>query len=192
MFRFRLIILFYLSTILLSCRSTDSRIDSSAYSKFQNKGDELTNLAQATLLGNVGKAIQEGGTEYAVEFCNLKANSIIDSLNAVNNCIISRTSEKNRNPNNNLKNKSEKRIIQLMDSGMLHDTLIRAYNTITYYKPIKIGIEACLKCHGNTDTDIDTKTLQKISQLYPEDLATGYKLNDFRGMWKIEFSITEM
>jgi len=192
MLRSGLILLFSLSIIFLSCRSTVSRIDTSTYSNFQNKGDEITNITQATFLGNVGKAIQEGGAEYAVEFCNLKATSIVDSLNALNNCIISRISEKNRNINNKLKNKTEKKIIQLMATEIIQDTLIRSDNTITYYKPIKIGITACLKCHGNPDSDIDAVTLQKIKQLYPNDLATGYKLNDFRGIWKVEFSITDL
>ena len=48
-------------------------------------------------------------------------------------------------------------------------------------------MEACLKCHGNPDTQITEGTLAKIKELYPNDMATGYKLKDFRGAWKITF-----
>jgi len=47
---------------------------------------------------------------------------------------------------------------------------------------------ACLKCHGNIETDINVSTRNKLTELYPNDLATGYKLNEFRGLWKVEFS----
>jgi cytochrome c553 len=60
-------------------------------------------------------------------------------------------------------------------------------NDLVYYKPIRTGMPACLKCHGNTETDINAATKAKLNELYPNDLATGYKLNDFRGLWKVEF-----
>ena len=179
----------FAAVTIVSCNTPNTKIDSSTYSEFMNKGDEITNLAQATLLANVGKAIQTGGTVYAVEFCNLNASSIVDSLNVVNNCIISRVSEKNRNPENNLKNETEATIIKLMSEGNTKDTLISSENTLTYFKPIRTGLAACLKCHGNPGIDIDVATIQKINQLYPNDRATGYQLNDFRGMWKVKFSV---
>ncbi len=188
--KWSLIALIFIST-LVSCVNTSSEIDPPTYQEYTNRGDEITNLAQTILLSNVGKAIQSGGTKYAVEFCNLKASSIIDSLNIANSCSISRVSDKNRNPNNNIGNETEKLIFQLMNTEVTRDTLIRLKNTLTYYKPIKTALQACLKCHGNPSSDIDVVTLQKINQLYPNDKATGYHLDDFRGMWKVEFNIVE-
>ncbi len=46
---------------------------------------------------------------------------------------------------------------------------------------------ACLKCYGNTGNEIDPASLEKLNSFYPNDLATGYKLQDFRGLLKIEF-----
>ncbi len=187
--RLKLTSTIFLIIITFSCSNTVSRIDSGTYAEFQKKGDEITNLSQATLLGNVGKAIQIGGTEYAVEFCNLKASLIVDSLNAINKCTITRVSEKNRNPENFLKNEVEKQLIQKMKTGITTDTLIRSGNIITYYKPITTTLSACLRCHGHPGSDITPPTLEKIKTLYPNDLATGYNLNDFRGMWKVEFNL---
>ena len=182
---------FYLVLIIAAffLYSCNSKIDTETYSKYQKRGGEISNLAQSVLLANVGQAIQKGGPVHAVEFCNLKASLIIDSLNNVNNCVISRVSDKNRNPENNLKTGTDENIWSIFVKGATKDTVIQEHKKLIYYKPIKIALPACLKCHGETGSNIDSTTSEKIQNLYPADLATGYKINDFRGSWKIEFSI---
>lgn len=169
---------------LFSCFSN---IDSSTYSEIQKEGREVAAKAQTALLQNVGEAIQKGGSEYAVEFCNLKASSIIDSINQEFNCTISRVSDRNRNPNAALSSMQENEIWKIFHEGTLSDTIVQNNKNLIFYKPIKIGMPACLKCHGNPESDINLVTQQKLKDLYPNDLATGYSLNDFRGLWKIEF-----
>jgi hypothetical protein len=71
-------------------------------------------------------------------------------------------------------------------SANIKDTLIVSLGKATYYKPILIGMPTCLKCHGS-EKEIDSKTLEIINDRYPNDLAKGYKMGDFRGAWKIEF-----
>jgi Protein of unknown function (DUF3365) len=171
--------------LLWSC--SQSKLDDQTYSKFQARGNEISTLAQTTLLANVGQAIQQGGPEYAVVFCNLKASGIIDSLNEVNSCTIARDSEKNRNPENALKSAADKDLWEAFQNSTQSDTVVLSDNKIVYYKRITTAMPACLKCHGDTEVDINRVTLEKIQSLYPEDKATGYHLNDFRGLWKIEF-----
>ena len=174
-----------LIAVLISC---NSKTDSTTYTQIIKKGKEISNLSQATLLANVGKAIQKNGSEYAVEFCNLNASLIIDSLNMVGNCKISRVSVKNRNPENNIREKQEMLLWELFEKGMESDTVIWNKSSLYYYRPIRIALPACLKCHGNPELDINAKTMDKIQRLYPNDLATGYKINDLRGLWKIQFN----
>lgn len=181
----QILLLVFLVVISISC---NSKIDSTTYSQIIKKGNEISNLSQGTLLSNVGKAIQKNGPEYAVEFCNLKASSIIDSLNLVGNCKISRVSVKNRNPENKLEDKSEMILWELFEKGLKNDTVIRNKKDLIYYKPIRIALPACLKCHGIPESEINTATMDKIQRLYPDDLATGYKMNDLRGLWKIQFN----
>lgn len=171
--------------LLFSCKT---KIDNAIYAEFTQKGNEITNQAQSVLLANVAQAMQTGGPVYAVEFCNLKASSIIDSLNLANNCEISRVSLKNRHPENNLKTEEDKILWAIFEAGMVTDTLIQENKKLVYYKPIKTAMPACLKCHGAPGSDIDAATSEKLQKLYPNDLATGYQLNDFRGLWKIEFA----
>ena len=68
------------------------------------------------------------------------------------------------------------------------DTVLydRAHKPV-YYKPIRIGIETCLKCHGSRSQDIELVTLEKIDELYPTDNAVNYSMGELRGLWKIEF-----
>ena len=170
-----------------SCNQSSSKIDSKVYIEFQSRGEMVSNLSQVALLANVKKAMTKGGPIYALEFCNAHASSIIDSLNIANNCVISRVSAKNRNPKNGLINKTEKELWTLFQNNLAVDTLIQNKEKLIYYKPIKIALPACLKCHGNPGSEINSATFAKLEKLYPNDLAIGYKLNDFRGLWKIEF-----
>jgi len=172
----------------LACNSSRSKIDKLSYSEFQKKGNEITNLSQKVLLGKVGNAIRSGGPEFAVEFCNLSVSEIMDSLNQINNCIISRVSVKNRNPENGLKSDLEKELWAVFETNALNDTLIKTGGKLVYFKSIKTGMPACLNCHGMPGSEINSATLDKINQLYPKDLATNYQLNDFRGLWKVEFN----
>ena len=185
--------LYFAAFILLSCNSSSSKkesIDPELYSVYLKKGEDMANLAQSVLLSNVGRAIQKGGLEYAVEFCNINASEIIDSLNQSNDCIISRVSEKNRNPLNIIVNDEVKGLWNFYadkEINTVNDTIIQLAGNLVFYKPIWIGMPTCLKCHGVIGEEMDIRTHEKIQNLYPADLATGYKLNDFRGMWKIEF-----
>jgi hypothetical protein len=58
---------------------------------------------------------------------------------------------------------------------------------VEYYQPIVIGSGACLLCHGDPAKQISRETMSVIREHYPNDLATGYTMNDFRGVWKITF-----
>lgn len=173
--------------ILVFTIACSQSIDRETYEKYQKSGQEITGKVQAVLLSNVAKAMQTGGPEYAVEFCNLEAGSIVDSLNGEFNCTISRVSAKNRNPQNALNTRQEKEMWEHFVEQQLADTVVQSGDALVYYKAIKIGMPACLKCHGSFETDINAATKERLEELYPADLATGYQLKDFRGLWKIEF-----
>lgn len=182
---------YLLASVLCLLISCSSQIDSASYAEKKKLGNEISEKVQAVLLQNVAEAIQKEGVPYAVEFCNLNASSLIDSLNQEFNCKVTRISEKNRNPKSGLSNQKEKELWQVFMEGKQTDTLVQNNEHLVYYKPIRIALPACLKCHGNSGTDINTATQQKLKELYPTDLATGYQLNDLRGLWKIEFEKKE-
>ena len=56
-----------------------------------------------------------------------------------------------------------------------------------FLAPIVLGNPLCLQCHGTPGKDIAPETLAAIQKLYPDDKATGFKLGDLRGLWRITF-----
>lgn len=160
--------------------------------KYLKLGSEIATHTQAALLQAVQGAMASGGPAYAVDYCNIEALELKDSLSVLNNCTIQRLSLKYRNPAD--KPVSEIETQQLKTYERLHnegDTLAPTVHIVgdelEYYQPIMIGSGACLLCHGDPGAQIAPETMSTIDNLYPNDLATGYALNDFRGVWKITF-----
>jgi hypothetical protein len=150
-------------------------------------GDSITTQVQKVLLANVMQAMKEGGPVNAVSFCNVHAMPLTDSLAEEYNCLIQRVSDKYRNPAN-IPTITDLEILSRMSTanGMKPLTISEDGLTI-YYKPITIAMPSCLSCHGYVGKEIDGKTAEIIRQKYPNDLATGYKEGDLRGLWKITF-----
>ena len=59
-----------------------------------------------------------------------------------------------------------------------------ADGSAAYYSPIILGAP-WLEWHGNKDKDIQSSDYALISELYPQDLATGFEVGDLRGMWEV-------
>ncbi len=171
----------------VSCQQTTH--NEKEISALKNQADSIATVSQNVLLQNVAAAIQKGGTEYAVDFCHVKAIPITDSLSNELRVSIQRISDKNRNPENNLNTETDRSVFnEFKKKQELADTLLKTKDQYVYYKRINLAMPTCMKCHGNPTVDIEEKTLQKIKSLYPNDKAVGYKLNDFRGVWKIEIN----
>ena len=159
---------------------------------YRSTGREITGKAQDALFTHLGGAIRKGGVPFAVEYCNLKGITLVDSLDNTFNCTISRISEKSRNPQNALSGEVENTVwadFKKSDkkSG-LRDTVINLNGNVIYYKAITIEMPTCLSCHGIPGSDIQPETLAKIDKLYHADKARNYEMNELRGLWKIEFN----
>lgn len=148
-------------------------------------GDSISMEIQNVLLQNVGEAIQKGGTDYAVEFCNIQAMPLTDSIADHLNVYIQRLSDKNRNPANAIQTQMDSIAWEKIKSEKADFTEQDKNGEVYYYKPILIAMPTCIKCHGGK-TDITESTQKMIAQKYPDDKATGYQMGDLRGMWKIK------
>ena len=190
-FKFIIILPFLALLFIVSCQTKQQKsadlqntIDTSA---FLQQGDSIANLVQKVLLANVMQAMKSGGPGFAVTFCNEKAMPLTDSLAKAYNCVIQRVSDKYRNPLNKL-SETDAEIFKAVSASM-NPVLISENGQLIYYKPIKIAMPACLTCHGTAGKEMDPKTAEIIRQKYPDDLATGYKEGDLRGLWKITFPV---
>ena len=137
---------------------------------------------------NLMNAINTQGTEKAIEFCSTKAIVLTDSMSIAFNASIKRVSDKPRNPIN-MANDNETAFInelkQKISKGeKMTPKFTESDGKITGYFPIETNA-MCLQCHGSKDLDINPNVLKKIAQLYPKDLATGYKENQIRGIFVV-------
>lgn len=147
-------------------------------------------LSTKSILGkNLLGAIKSKGTAGAIEFCNTKAIHLTDSMSTQLNASIKRVSDRNRNPENTANEMELAYIHQvkavLANGGKPKPQLTDQGETLIGYYPI-VTNEMCLQCHGSTETDITPEALTKIQDLYPEDKATGYGVNELRGIWVVE------
>lgn len=192
-----LLITMTILTIAAACKnkteqSQDARVQTTPSEDYRKLGDSLSIIAQKTLLSNVSEAMGKGGPSYAVDFCHENATAIMDSITKESIAGIQRISFKNRNPKNAPIAASDSAILkyyalQQKQGTIGRDTVITGIQQTLYYKPIVLGMPACLKCHGSPGKDIDANTLALLQNKYPEDKATGYKIGDMRGAWKISF-----
>lgn len=146
-------------------------------------------LATKAVLGkNLMGTIQKKGTLEALNFCNVKAYPLTDSMATVYNVNIKRISDKPRNINNNA-NKNDLTFIKKFKEELKSGKEFEPYvvknnsNTVVYY-PI-VTNSMCLQCHGEPKTNISPKVLNRLATLYPQDKAVGYSDNQVRGAWKI-------
>lgn len=158
--------------------------------------DEAVKLAReaaqdafAQLSGELAKAIEEGGPVAAIPICSEKAQPLVAEVASRRQLGLRRLSDRPRNPQQQasgtdlatiesfrtaIQNKTapEPAVVETPDGS----TLVRL--------PIIVSQPLCLQCHG-TDADIADDTRAAIRKLYPEDQATGYQLNDLRGIWQV-------
>lgn len=159
---------------------------------YKNQSRQIIQATFKALSSNLMQAMSYGGVPYALEFCNVEALPITDSVAAHFGAEISRLALKNRNPENYPDGQDEallKHFQQVFDKGLaVGDTLILVNNNeLAYYAPIMLA-EQCLTCHGTVGGEITVGHYQAIQRFYPEDKAVGFGTGDLRGFWRIGYT----
>lgn len=167
----------------------DSLLSMQKNESYEARGLRLAMAAKSVLGKNLMQALKQGGSEFAIEFCNTRAIVLTDSMSGELNANIKRVSDKPRNPAN-AANEEEIRFIQLLKEKLaagesLTPSIRENPKSVTGWYVIETGA-MCLQCHGVPEKDINDVTLKKINQYYPDDKATGYAENQVRGIWVVE------
>ncbi|HHM20938.1 MAG TPA: DUF3365 domain-containing protein [Bacteroidetes bacterium] len=158
---------------------------------YLEKGKKIAQATFAVLGGQLQAALKEGGVSKAVQYCNLAAYPLVDSLSRVHQADIRRTSLKVRNPKN-APTPEEKAILQQYEKtakeGGPLKPVVKEENdhTIAFYAPIKVNA-FCIQCHGVPGQTLKEEDYSVIKKLYPDDKAIGYSDGNLRGMWSIRF-----
>jgi hypothetical protein len=187
----KMLLYLLLISSLLTCGNTKSdQKHESIDSTYITQGNAVARISFETISGELKHAMQNGGIEHALKYCNENAYPLTDSLSKANQVSIKRVSNLYRNPNN----KADK-IEEFMIKGFGNDLnekkeitprLVLKDDSVIFYKAI-LTQPLCLTCHGQPDKDLAFSTDTLIQRLYPRDKAIGYEVNQVRGLWRIGF-----
>ncbi len=174
-----------------SDNKTTTEINTEKETELKEQGAAIAGLVQQALAAQLQQAIQEGGVAHALQFCSVHALPITDSVSKIHHVEVHRVSHKPRNPLNKA-NTFELQLITKMQAALAQQQtpepeLKLQSGKIKYYQPIMLLNPLCLKCHGKAGEDISEEDLKTIQTLYPDDSATGFALNELRGLWRVEF-----
>jgi len=155
------------------------------------KGQEIAQATGGHLSSQLTKYMKEGGVVKAVPFCNTMAMSLTDEMSTKYSVSLKRTSLKVRNKKNNPDDEEIRVLNEYKDLLNANKKLIpiveldRSGNP-HFYAPILLQ-QKCLVCHGEIGNNVSTKTDSIVKSYYPDDMATGFKDGDLRGIWSITF-----
>lgn len=144
--------------------------------------------AFAALSGRLLQTIKERGHVAAIDVCAMEATDLLQSVADSRKVTMRRVTDRPRNRANQA-DEMDLAVMGAMQSMMKSDGMVKPIvDGSTVRLPISIGMPLCLTCHGDPQRDIPAETLQAIHQRYPQDRATGYRADELRGIWRVEFS----
>jgi hypothetical protein len=145
---------------------------------------------QKVLGKNLKETIQNEGVAQAVVFCNEQAYPLTDSMATHYKAKIKRVSDKPRNPSNKANPIELAHINTFKEKVAQGDSIIPIVEEkdgkVHFYAPI-ITQSLCLNCHGTPGKNIAPDVVRHLSELYPQDQAIGYDVDQVRGIWSIVF-----
>lgn len=159
----------------------DSRIEDS-----RHYADRL----QAELGARLKEALEGGGPVHAIEVCQMEAPAIADSLVEPDGpARVGRTALRVRNPANAPDAEASAvlehfELLMAQGTGLpLSEFTVRPDGSARYMQAI-VTQPLCLACHG---TDIAPDVGAAISQRYPSDAATGFRVGELRGAFIVDW-----
>lgn len=161
---------------LPSCQSAPEAVSQEELERAQATLAPFKEELVETLMGT----LNEVSPAEAIHVCRDEAPAIAARL-SVEGVRMGRTSHKLRNPANSPQPWVEPLLVAYLETPT--DSEPRAVyiddSTIGYVEPIYV-MSFCLACHGPS---IEPEILAELRSAYPEDEATGFRVNDLRGLF---------
>lgn len=157
------------------------------------RGKAIVTEAFSVLSSNLMAAMQRGGIVEALPYCSVKAIPLTEGISATKGVELRRLSHKPRNPLNRAEGK-ELEVLRAFEQSLTEGTALQPVvvadeeGRMVFRAPIVLNNPLCLNCHGEPGKDIKSEAQTLLEELYPEDQATGFKLGELRGMWRVRFS----
>lgn len=172
-------------------------LSSAQEEKLSEEADKITQEFGQSLKLELVKGMSSGGAINAISVCYEKAPEIADSLSKDSGWKVARTSLKARNDNNKPDDWEKSVLIEfekLKESGWeitslsFSEIIGQDGNKVFRFMKAIPTDAVCLTCHGS---NIKEDVAEKIQELYPGDLATGFKQGDIRGAFSLKKIILE-
>lgn len=142
------------------------------------------------LIGPLTAAVEADGPAGAIDFCSREALTLTtviqDSIGGVD---LKRTTLRPRNPAN-APDPLERAVLEDLHAlaargEPLPDHVLQHVDGATrFYRPLRVQ-PLCVRCHGPAD-QLDPAVAAILRERYPDDLATGYRDGDLRGVIRVE------
>jgi hypothetical protein len=161
------------------------------------RGKAIVAETFSLLSSNLQAAIQQGGVSNALPFCSLAASPLTAGMAGKHGVTIRRVTHKPRNPAGRA-DATELAILKEFEAALTGTNppppLVTnlTVSTVTFFAPIILNNQLCLKCHGEPGKDISAGNVAVIQHLYPQDEATGFKLGQLRGAWRIDIPLASL
>ena len=145
-----------------------------------------------SLKSELMSAMASGGPVAAIAVCQTAAPALSTAAGEKGGLTVRRTALKVRNPGN-APDDFERRVLEdfavkimagTPPGALEHSEVVTTdgVRTLRYMKPIMMADQPCSVCHGSALAD-DVK--EKVSALYPDDQATGFKPGELRGAFSV-------
>lgn len=159
---------------------------------YMDQGRAVTSEAFRLLSTNLVQAMNAGGVTNALPVCSEKAAPLTAAVALTNQVALRRLTHKARNPDNQATTDEVALIEQfqaVLGAGQTPAPVLvtNRNDTLSLYAPIVINHPVCLQCHGQLGQEIQPSTAALLETLYPRDQATGFKMGDLRGLWRVDF-----
>jgi hypothetical protein len=150
---------------------------------FEVEAKKLASDLKILLMKNLSEKIANEGIIAAIPFChqNVKPIAKLAAKERLNKFEFGRTSHKIRNAQNAPQPWAESYLKDFQGSFQKDgkQSLVHKLENgkRIYLEPLYVQVQ-CLNCHGQT---VSADIKEKLSALYPQDQAMGFKLGQFRG-----------
>lgn len=174
-----------------------ARLPAEAQNVALQRGKAIVAETFSLLSSNLQTAMQQGGVSNALPFCSLAASPLTAGMAGKHGVTIRRVTHKPRNPAGRA-DATESAILKHFEATLTGTNPPPPFvtnftaSTATFFAPILLSNELCLKCHGELGRDISTENVAVIRHLYPHDEATGFKLGQLRGAWRIDIPLATL
>lgn len=154
----------------------------------ETRAAQATSALMKTLLGEMMQAMQSGKPEQALHVCAEVAQDITARVGKEQGVNIRRTALKVRNPKNAPDAYEQQWMENAVKAGKTVGTSAEVVDgELRYVRPIYLG-KLCVACHG---TALSEPVKAALNQHYPNDQATGFRPNDFRGIVSVRIPVKE-